>query len=140
MTDALNALSRKLTGQRQILRQKLQSIEQLIANYDQKIQDNQQKILNPCTMSASIQPEQEMARLRFMLNQQTKQESLTSEKKALEQERVLFNARDLRLNRELKMIEKVQQSHLLARQQTAQRTAQHRVDEWALQQGDWHEN
>ena len=133
MSHPLAALTQKLTWQLYELDKQLSSFDEQLALLDQKTQENQQKIIGSSEIPACILPEQEMARLNFMLIQQKQQDDYTTQKKTLLSQRELIKERHIRLKTELKMIEKHQaakQKHELL--QTL-RTQQNTVDERFIQ-------
>lgn len=133
MNHSLFALTRKITWQLQEIEHQLLAFNQELTNLDQKIQENQQKILISCTIQAFILPEQEIARLNFMLNQQQHQDDYTSQKTRLVSQQELLKARHTGLKKELKMIKKHRNAQLKEKQQQDLIAQQFTSDEWFIQ-------
>lgn len=137
MSTLLNALFIRLKCQRHELHQRLLSIEQQISILEQKLHEHQQKISNSCIISALILPEQEIARVHFITHQQHQQDELTVSKATLLASQKALKSEDMRLNTELKMLEKHQETKRHIQQQKAVRTAQNNRDEWTLQRREF---
>ena len=78
-------------------------------------------------------PEREISRLHFMIRQQQQQDELNTNKTALLSQQLTLNSRQLRLNTELKMLEKHQENQLKNTQQQRIVKQQNDSDEWVLQ-------
>ena len=129
----MNALFTKLQWQLQEVCQTLLDLEKEMSVLDKEITDNQQKIFNSCIIPAFILPEQEIARVHFMTLQNKNQEQLHTRKTMLLAEQTTLQREQIRLNTELKMLEKHQNGKLKIQQQQALQTQQNNSDEWILQ-------
>lgn len=134
MNKTLQALMTKLQWQLTDLDNQLQALDQQLDHLEQLLNDNQQKIDKACEIPAFIVPEKEIARLNFIIGESQKQDSLSQSKTELLSQKSRLTTRKIRLNIELKMLEKHQSN-----QQTNERlkeivTEQKNADEWALQQ------
>lgn len=136
MNKTLRALLTQLECQRNALNQQLLAIEQQLLNLEQKCQESQQKISNSCTIPAIILPEQEMARLHFILREQQYQDDWSGQKTALHAQKAVLKSRQIRLNTELKLLEHYQDQQLKQTQRQALLTQQNKSDEWVVQRRD----
>ena len=133
MNKTLQALMKKLHWQLSELRLQLQAVDQQLAQINQQRDDNQQKIVKACAIPAFIMPEREISRLHFMIRQQQQQVELNTNKTALLSQQLTLNSRQLRINTELKMLEKHQENQLKNTQQQRIVKQQNDSDEWVLQ-------
>lgn len=133
MNKTLCALMKKLQWQLNELNQQQGLIEQKVALLEKKITDNQKKLHEASSISAFILPEQEIARLNFMVRQQEDQETIKANKVALISEKTNLESRKKRLTIELKMLEKYQQNQLMLQEKQSNLIQQNNADEWALQ-------
>lgn len=134
MNKTLQALMTKLQWQLTDLDKQLQALDLQLEHLETMLDDNQQKIDKACATPALIVPEKEIARLNFIIAESQKQDSLTLSKTELQSQKSRLTTRKIRLNTELKMLEKHQSN-----QQTNERlkgivTEQNNMDEWVLQQ------
>lgn len=134
MNKTLPALMTKLQWQLSELSHQLQALEEQLTELEQERQENQQTITNAYAIPAFILPEREIARLNFLICQSQRQDELNSMKTDLLSQKNTLTTRKIRLNKELKMLEKYLESQLKNNQQQAALTAQNNVDEWVIQQ------
>lgn len=136
MKKTLCALIKKVQWQLNDLNQEQGLIEQEIALLAKKITDNQQKIDEASNISAFILPEQEIARLNFILRQQQDQEVIKANKMALISQQTSLASRKKRLVIELTLLEKHQHNQSILQKKESNRIQQNNADEWALQSRD----
>ena len=132
MNKTLQALMTKLKWQLTDLDKQLQGLDQQLDHLEQLLNDNQQKIDSACEIPAFILPEKEIARLNFIIGESQRQDSLNTSKMELQSQKNNLTTRKIRLNIELKMLEKHQ-----VNQQTKERlkeivSEQKNADEWVL--------
>lgn len=133
MNKTLSALMTKLQWQLNELNQQLLVIEQELKHLEQQVQENQQTILNASKTPAYILPEREIAGLHFIMAQQQQQDELKASRTDFLTQQSTFTAKKIRLEMELKMLEKHQENQLKAAYQQALLTEQNNTDEWVLQ-------
>jgi len=133
MNKTLRALMTKLQWQLSELSQQLVPLEQQLATLEQQLDENQQKVIKACVIPAFILPEREIARLHFMIHQQQQQDELNTTKTALLSQQATINSQKIRLNIELKMLEKHQEGQLKNKRRQMILTQQNENDEWILQ-------
>lgn len=136
MSKTLDALSTQLTWQLSELNQNISIIEQQLADLNQQYESGQQRIMNANDMPATILPEQEMARLQFILHQQQLLDKLNHTRETLRAELNVLQARQLRLKTELKRLELYQEQQRLHQKQQAVLTQYKQADEWSLLHGE----
>lgn len=133
MNKTLTALTTKLSWQLKEVNQAITDLEQRLQTLQQKLNKLSEQIHQACSIPAIIHPEQEIARLNFIIRSQQTQENLLLEKKEQESQQSQLQTRQLRLNTELKMLEK----YLLKQKKKAQLNVlsaeQKEQDEWYLQ-------
>ena len=132
MSKTLDALSTKLTWQLNELSQPMSVIEQQLVVLEQQVQTSQQHIINASEIPTTILPEQEMARLQFILHEQQQQDTFNTRKTALSSELTTLQAKHLRLKTELKRLEQYQDNQRQDLQQQALLTQYKQADEWSL--------
>jgi hypothetical protein len=135
MTNSMHALITKLSWQLQEVNQGLEALSNTLKAIQDKQQANAQEIQQARASTALMNPEQEIARLNFIMRCQQNQDRLDLEKKDLVAQQLHLNARQLRLSTELKMLEKYQLQQQRYQQQEANGRAQKNSDEQAL--GQW---
>lgn len=133
MNKTLDALMTKLNWQLSELGQNLLSIEQQLATLEQQCAEIQQNLVKACAISAFIIPEREIARLHYQMHQQIQHDELNNRKSALLAQQATLNAQKIRLNTELKMLEKYQENQLKNTQRQMMLMQQNFSDEWVLQ-------
>lgn len=133
MNKTLQALMTKLQWQLRALDEQLQTLEQQLEALELQCQENQQKITNACAIPAFILPEREIARLNFMICQSQHQDELNTRKTELLSQKAMLTTKKIRLNTELKMLEKHQENKLKSKQQQTALAEQNKADEWVLQ-------
>ncbi len=132
MSKTLDALSTKLTWQLNELTQSMSVIEQQLAVLEQEYQTSQQRIINASEIPTTILPEQEMARLQFILHEQEQQDTFNTRKTALNLELTTLQAKQLRLKTELKRLEQYQENQRHHSQQQTLLAQYKQADEWSL--------
>ncbi|KTD25834.1 hypothetical protein [Legionella maceachernii] len=133
MNKTLVALMNKLSWQLNEVEQLSQAINEEQKSMQQSLHHLQQQIHQACATSALIIPEQEIARLNFIIQKQQRLEELSIENKAIETRLSQLNERKIRLQTELKMLEKYQgklRKESLKKEIISQQNAN---DEWILQ-------
>lgn len=133
MNKTLKALSTKLKWQLNDLCLQLQTVEQQLAKITKQSLDNRKRIDNACHIPAIIVPEQEIARLHFIISQQQSLDDLKIEQQHLKSKKESLQLRQKRLNIELKMLEKYQLTQRESKHTAALKTQQNDSDEWILQ-------
>ncbi len=136
MNKTLRSLLTQLEWQRNALNPQLLAIEQQLLNLEKKNQDSQQKIRNSCIIPAAILPEIEVVRLHFILREQQNQDERNVQKTDLESQHRALKLQQIRLNTELKLLEKYQARQRKQQQQQALMIQQNNSDEWILQRRD----
>lgn len=133
MNKTLDALNSKLTWQLNEISQHLQTNAEELTKLQERLDAMQTKIHKGYVIPAIINPEQEIARLNFIVHHQQEQDYLKLEKKELNLRHSQLQERQLRLNSELKMLEKYQEKQQKIEEKTRQALQQHANDEWVLQ-------
>ncbi len=105
--------------------QKCELAQQLL-ELDQAIQSSKQNIINSCTIPAFIQPELEMARMHYWMNQEQARVALMADRAVLE-------TQEIKLNTALKMLEKHQDRQMKKKRIAMMLTQQVNSDEWIVQ-------
>lgn len=136
MNKTLSALMTKLKWQLADMDKQLQLINKQLDELEQRLNENQQKIDKACEIPAFILPEKEIARLNFMIGESQRQEELNTGKTELLSQKNNLTSRKIRLNTELKMLERHQANQLVAKRFQAILIEQKNTDEWVLQQRD----
>lgn len=134
MTKMRQALFTQLEWQLQQLTQQLCSLEQQLTRLDSAIQSCDQAISTSSTIPLSIMPEQEMARIFFVSNQQQKRATLHAEKVSLLDQKASLLALKIQRNINLKRLEKHQERLLKNEHRQMICTQQNERDEWIIQQ------
>lgn len=132
MSKALNALSSQLSWQLNDLNHHLLAIEQDLEALEQDYQTSQNKIIKASEIPLAILPEQEMARLHYMLHEQQQQDALNARKTALNSEYATLQAKQLRLKTELKRLQHYQERQENIMKQEIQLRQYQQADEWSL--------
>lgn len=132
MSNSLDALSTKLNCQLTELSQSISIIEQQLEALDEQYQQSQQQIINASAISAKILPEQEMARLQYILHLQQQQDKLNTARADLKAELTTLQAKQLRLKTELKRLERYQDHQRDLLQQRTILAQYKQADEWSL--------
>lgn len=134
MNKTLCALMTKLQWQLTELDQQLQILEQQRDVMKEQLRENQNSITRASAIPACILPEKEIARLHFMIGESQKQDELITIQAELLSQKNQVISRQIRLNTELKMLEKHQNNQLVQKQRQAVLLEQNNSDEWVLQQ------
>ena len=134
MNKTLFALISNLEWQLNDLHQEQLILDEQGLKLDKTLQLEHDIWLKASVIYQVILPEQEMARLQFMLNQEQKKDALNEEKKRLLSQQEALTSRKNRLNLELKMLEKYQANQakvdlhqMIVKQQNA-------TDDWAMRE------
>ena len=130
MSQTLRALSSKLKIQLSELYLNVQSIELKLADLENQYHESLQNISSASVIPEHLQPEQEMARLHFILCEQQNLDNLNATKTTLLTELNLLKEKHLRLNTELKRIEKYQENQRIIKKQHNELDQQKDRDEW----------
>ncbi len=133
MNKALCALMTKLKWQLNEVQQQMLTLEIQLKQIEERLQENQHNIFNASLPSSFILPEREIAGLHYIMNQQQQQDELKVCKAELLAEQDKLKIRKIRLDTELKMLEKYQDNQLKASQQQALVIQQNTTDEWIVQ-------
>jgi len=133
MNQKATALFKQLTWQQRAEAVVLHNVQQQKIDIDKKIDFIQQKVLNSCTMTTLIVPEQEIIRSHFLRLQQQHMDELLSQKThATRTHDALLIAQQKRKTT-LKMLEK----YITTQQKQASRQMIHAmqisIDEWMIQ-------
>lgn len=105
MNKSLVALISKLQWQLAEIRQYLQENNEKKALLQSKLEELKNQIQQGYTTPSQINPEQEMARLNFIIKNQQSYENLLVEKKEIEWQGSQIKEREIRLKKELKMLD-----------------------------------
>jgi hypothetical protein len=132
MNNTLRSLASKLSWQINALEQRISIIHQQLTELEIQRQVQQQTISEASAISAIIHPEQEMARLHFLLCEQTKHDHLNASYTALQTEKNELLSKKLRFQTELKQLEKYVDRQDIQRQQQVLLNEQKNTDEWVL--------
>ncbi|MCW0218341.1 MAG: hypothetical protein OJI67_08470, partial [Prosthecobacter sp.] len=95
-----------------------------------------ENITKACATPAHLLPEQEVARLNFMICQQQTQDVLTTCKKDLLSQQSTLLARKLRLDTESNMLRHYEDNQKEAKRKQDLVHEQNALDEWVVQQGE----
>lgn len=136
MNKTLQALMTKIQWQRNELNQQIQTLEKQMGDLRQQWNHSRQRTEQACAQPARLVPEQEMARLNFMICQQQQQDELQVRQQGLQEQQALLSIKKHRLDTELRMLEKYQGKQQEQQRQQGLLAEQHRADEWTLQRGE----
>lgn len=133
MNKGLTALMTKLTWQCNGIDQELQTLSRQLAAIEQQIQEITARVAKASVSPSVIIPEREIAGLHFIMAQQQQLDQLHSNRTELLSQQDSLLKKKIRLNTELKMLEKYleNQQKDLDKKELTQR--QHQADEWVLQ-------
>lgn len=134
MSKTLHALMTKLQWQINEILQHVQSLNQSLEQLEKEMQVIQQAIDKAYVIPSVIRPEQEIARLHFIIGQEQQQEKLKGEKNHLISQKNNLENRKNRLNIELKMLERHQEKQSQKKHRDLLTSQQNFSDEWVLQQ------
>lgn len=129
----MKALFSKLKWQQQELSHQLLTIKQQVDEVAQEMEVIHEKISEPYTISTFILPEVEISRANFITHQQQQHKALSLRETALLSEQTQLKAQQTRLNIELKMLEKHQETKQKSQHKQILLTQQNTSDEWILQ-------
>lgn len=133
MNKTLIALMNKLSWQLSDVSQFLHTINEEQATLKQAYAELQEQIEKACATPAIIQPEQEIARLNFIMHKQQEYEHLNLKMKELEAQQAQLKERKIRLHSELKMLERYQDKQQEKTLRNDILMQQNANDEWVLQ-------
>lgn len=108
MNKTLSALQNKLSWQLEDVKQRLQSLHHEQTGLEKTQTDLQHHIHKACTTSATIHPEQEIARLHFIRHKHQEYSNLNSAIKDLAMQIQQLTERQNRLQKEMKILERYQ--------------------------------
>ncbi len=132
MNKILNALKAKLNSQLSALSLSRQKIDEELLSLQEKKRLKEEQIRKASATPAIIIPEQEIARLNFIVRSHQDYEHLAIEVKEKESHLDTLKERYLRLNIELKMLEKHFENQLKKETEKALSLEQKNLDEWIL--------
>lgn len=133
MNKTLTALMTKIQWQLSNIQQQLQNVNQQILDLDSQLDETQQRITSASVAPRMIVPEREIAGMHFIMGQQQIQDDLNANKSELLAQQAQLNTKQLRLETELKMLEKHQNNQLELQRKQALLTEQNNMDEWIVQ-------
>lgn len=140
MSKTIEAIQYQLkTKLRKLLDEKIQITVQ-IAELNKAIDKNQSSINNSPSNSLMIIPELEIAKMSFFIRTQNELNQLEQEIGLKNQELARLDTMEIRLNTELKLIERFQEKKSQSQIQKTQKLNQNQLDEWVTQRGVVHEN
>jgi len=140
MNKTLTALLAKISRQLKESGQSLIQLTEELAALQKKQTEKQNQLTNACAIPAVIHPEQEISRLNFIVRCQQELQNFELENRELENKKSIFKERLLRLNLELKMLEKYLLNQKNIEQKKRTLVEQNYQDEWVLQRSNQHEN
>lgn len=132
MNNTLAALGTQYRWKINALYQAMQSIDTQCAELENNLCQSQAKLQLTQPKPQTILPEQEIARMHWVTNEQQQQAALTRSKQALIEQQTTLEAEHLQLNIALKRLEKYQDKQAITAQQQAAFYHQKSADEWAL--------
>lgn len=136
MHKTLDALSKKIAWQVQDLEQQYGIIDRQLQMIDQQVQNLMKTMREANKLPTHIVPEQEIARLHFVLHQQQHHTSLQDQQQRLTREQQTLKSDLTCLKTTLKMLEKYQRNKENSTLKQHLRHVQDQADEWAMQQGE----
>ncbi len=135
MNKTLNALMIKLKWQLTEVQQQLAVKLKEINEVDAQLHAIVQRMLKASSTPSVILPEKEIASLHFIMAQQQQHDEHRSNKVALMSEQEKLQTKKIRLDTELRMLEKYQERQLKIRIQQDVSREQYQTDEWIVQRG-----
>ncbi|MBA2709670.1 MAG: hypothetical protein H0U57_03635 [Tatlockia sp.] len=132
MNKKLNALRTKLSSQLSALDENLQKVSELLSTLKKKQAIKQEQIEKASATPAIINPEQEISRLNFIVHCHQESEHLSIEIREMESHQTTLKERFLRINIELKMLEKHFENQIKKEHENALALQQKNLDEWVL--------
>ncbi|ARG96959.1 hypothetical protein [Legionella micdadei] len=133
MNKTLLALMNKLSWQLNEVKQLSQAVDEEQRTIEKTLDDLHQQIHKAYATPAIINPEQEIARLNFIIQQQQKYDNLSIKNKELNTKLSQLYDRKVRLQIELKMLEKYQEKQRVISIKNDISLQQNANDEWILQ-------
>lgn len=133
MSAPLKALQESLEWQVQELTLQCQEVEKQSSALRSSMTELEKKLKEQPALSGTINPELEIIRLHFITREQQKKQALSEQLFEEEHKEKQLKARLLRLNTELKLLEKYLTKKHKQTQQELQQEQQHQNDEWYLQ-------
>jgi hypothetical protein len=134
MNKTAKALSSKLTMQLNELQLKIERIAQQLQALPAECKNTLRNINSASVLPNYILPEQEIARLRYILTEQKILERLEGQINLLETEKALFESEQLRIKTEIKRLESYQEKqHHLMQLQAVTKTEK-MIDSWVNSQ------
>lgn len=136
MSKTIRALMTKIQWQ---ISGEQQRLEQLVTEQKAlqlQLNDSRARTEQACAQPARLLPEQEMARLNFMMNQQQQQARLQSQIEERQAHHRQITEKIRRLNMELHLLETYQEKQCAKARQSRLNAEQNRADEWCLLRGD----
>jgi chromosome segregation ATPase len=133
MNKTLIALMNKLSWQVNEVSQVLQTINDEQGSLQKTHAELQEQLQKACATTVIINPEQEIARLHFIMHKQQEQDHLTLRMKELEAQQAQLKKRKIRLDIELKMLDRYQEKQQEKALENEILLQQNANDEWILQ-------
>lgn len=133
MNKTLTALMTKIQWQLTGIQQQMQQVNQQITDLDSQLDETQLRITSASVAPRVIVPEREIAGMHFIMGQQQIQDELSASKSELLAQQAQLTTKKLRLETELKMLEKHQNNQLEQQRKQALLTEQNNMDEWIVQ-------
>ncbi|MGQ3891452.1 hypothetical protein [Legionella sp. CNM-4043-24] len=136
MSKTIRALMTKIQWQ---ISGEQQRLEQLVTEkkaLQLQLNDSRARTEQACAQPARLLPEQEMARLNFMMNQQPQQARLQSQIEERQVHHRQITEKIRRLNMELHLLETYQEKQSAKARQSRLNAEQNRADEWCLLRGE----
>jgi len=136
MNKTLRALMTKIQWQRNELFQQQQALETQGQQIEELLSASQTRTEQACAQPARLLPEQEMARLNFMMNEQQEQARLYSQQQEIQAGQHSLTEKIRRLDTELNMLERYQEKQKEQARHSRVLAEQQRADEWTLLRGE----
>lgn len=133
MNKPLTALTTKLTWQLNILYEQFQVVQNQIHELEQQLQSLETQIKNAYPVSIIINPELEMNRLNFIVQQGEKKVELTDRLKNKQYEENILKEKIQRIKTELKILENYIEREELSKKKQEKKKQDDLIDEWVIQ-------
>ncbi|MFC3909488.1 hypothetical protein ACFORL_10450 [Legionella dresdenensis] len=133
MNKTLAALKTRIDWQLNEVKQQQAVLNEEITVLDEQMQVNAGQISEACASPVYLLPEQEIARLNFVIRQQQLQDELTRKKDQLMTQQEILRQKQTRLGTELKMLEKYLEQKAKEHAKNQEKEQQNFIDEWAIQ-------
>lgn len=137
MSTSLNALLTQLKWQKNELDQYIRDIEVEQVTLESELSVVVQKINQSYSKSAHINPELEVNKLQFVMQQQQYKDELQAQLKTQDTQKKSLDTQLQRIKTELKMLEKYLLKHQQQQQYKQQKAEEQHLEEWVLQQSEF---